>query len=150
MFVREPIVLLLSLLSGFSDALVFTFIEAFGKLFSQWNFTTVDIGLAFIPVIVGYVIAALSYIVIPIRRDNKLRKRHSERLSPESRLWWLLFCTFCVMKVICILSDVFSVGPLLPIGLFGVAWTSFGPPITPWIAPMIFIALFGIANVSRV
>lgn len=40
-----------------------------------------------------------------------------------------------------------QVGPLLPIGLFGVAWTSFGPPTTPWIAPMIFIGLFGIANV---
>jgi hypothetical protein len=43
---------------------------------------------------------------------------------------------------------VIQVGPLLSIGLFGVAWTSFGPPTTPWIAPMIFIALFGIANVS--
>lgn len=42
---------------------------------------------------------------------------------------------------------VHIVGPLLPIGLFGVAWTSYGPPITPWVAPMIFIALFGVANV---
>jgi hypothetical protein len=92
MFIREPIVLLLSLLSGFSDALVFTFIEAFNKLFSQWNFTTVDVGLAFIPIIVGYVIAALSYIIFPIRRDNKLRREgHAHRLTPESRLWWLLF-----------------------------------------------------------
>lgn len=92
MFIREPIVLLLSLLSGFSDALVFTFIEAFNKLFSQWSFTTVDIGLAFIPVIVGYVVAALSYIIFPIRRDNKIRRRTcSQGLAPESRLWWLLF-----------------------------------------------------------
>jgi drug/metabolite transporter (DMT)-like permease len=98
MFIREPIVLLLSLLSGFSDALVFTFIEAFHKLFSQWNFTTVDIGLAFIPVIVGYTIAALSYIIVPIRRDNKLRRGGGQNPTPESRLWWLLFRTFCVVE----------------------------------------------------
>lgn len=95
MFIREPIVLLLSLLSGFSDALVFTFIEAFGILFRQWKFTTVDIGLAFIPIIIGYVFAAGSYLVFPVRRDNKLR-RQGKTLTPESRLWWLLFraCTF--------------------------------------------------------
>lgn len=98
MFIREPIVLLLSLLSGFSDALVFTFIEAFNKLFSQWNFTTVDIGLAFIPVIVGYVIAAVSYIIFPIRRDNKLRRGHGKNPTPESRLWWLLFRAFRVVR----------------------------------------------------
>lgn len=39
--------------------------------------------------------------------------------------------------------------PLLPIGLFGFAWTSLGPPnISHWIAPMIFSACIAIANVS--
>lgn len=36
MFVREPIVLWLSLLSGFSDALIFTFIEAFTPVYAQY------------------------------------------------------------------------------------------------------------------
>lgn len=36
MFLREPIVLCLSLLSGFSDALIFTFLEGFNPVFSQW------------------------------------------------------------------------------------------------------------------
>lgn len=49
MFITEPIVLCLSLLSGFSDALIFTFLEAFTPVFKQWGFNTVDIGLAFIP-----------------------------------------------------------------------------------------------------
>lgn len=35
----EPIVLCLSLLSGFSDALIFTFLDAFGAVFGQWGFT---------------------------------------------------------------------------------------------------------------
>ena len=38
--------------------------------------------------------------------------------------------------------------PLEPIGLFGFAWTSLGPKSgIPWIAPMIFSCLVGIANV---
>ena len=49
MFIREPIVLCLSLLSGFSDALIFTFLESFKPVFKQWDFTTVQVGLAFIP-----------------------------------------------------------------------------------------------------
>ncbi len=49
MFVREPIVLCCSLLSGFSDALIFTFLEAFTPVYSQWGFTTEQLALAFIP-----------------------------------------------------------------------------------------------------
>ena len=48
MFIREPIVLCLSLLSGFSDALIFTFLESYQPVFEQWNFTPVQQGLCFI------------------------------------------------------------------------------------------------------
>ena len=47
MFVREPIVLWLSLLSGFSDALIFTFLDSFQPVFAQWGFRKTEIGLAF-------------------------------------------------------------------------------------------------------
>lgn len=49
MFFREPIVLCLSLLSGFSDALIFTFLESFKPVFKQWDFSIIETGLAFIP-----------------------------------------------------------------------------------------------------
>ena len=49
MFAREPIVLFLSLLSGFSDALIFTFLESFTPVFSLWGFNKIQVGLAFIP-----------------------------------------------------------------------------------------------------
>lgn len=49
MFFTEPIVLWLSLLSGFSDALIFTFLESFQKVYKQWGFGTIGISLAFIP-----------------------------------------------------------------------------------------------------
>jgi len=49
MFIREPIVLWLSLLSGFSDALIFTFLQSYKPVYKQWGFGTVEVGLAFIP-----------------------------------------------------------------------------------------------------
>ncbi|KAI0033653.1 major facilitator superfamily domain-containing protein [Vararia minispora EC-137] len=127
MFLREPIVLWLSLLSGFSDALIFTFLESYTPVFKQWGFDEATTGLAFIPIMVGYFIAWFSFFPF-IRRDIKIRERDPEALPPEARLYWLLWTA-----------------PLEPIGLFGFAWTSLGPPI-PWIAPLLFSSLIGIAN----
>ncbi|KAI9717840.1 MAG: hypothetical protein M1828_007079 [Chrysothrix sp. TS-e1954] len=131
MFVTEPIVLTLSLLSGFSDALVFMFIQSFSLVYKQWNFSTVDVGLSFIPILVGYIIAYISF--IPAFRRNARERRSKpgdEQAQYESRLWWLLYTA-----------------PCLPIGLIGFAWTSTGPPIH-WIGSSIFAAVIGIANYS--
>jgi MFS family permease len=131
MFLTEPIVLTLSLLSGFSDALIFMFIQSFSLVYKQWNFSTVDLGLAFIPILAGYFIAWFSFIPI-IKRNIKERREHpdDEKAQYESRLWWLLYTA-----------------PCLPIGLVGFAWTSTGPPIH-WIGSMVFAAIVGIANYS--
>jgi len=129
MFLTEPIVLVLSLLSGFSDALIFMFIQSFGLVYQQWGFSTPQVGLAFISIGVGYLLAWLSFFPA-IKRNIKQReaKPNDERVQFEGRLWWLLFTA-----------------PCLPIGLIGFAWTIQGPPI-PWIASMIFAAVVGIAN----
>ncbi|CAI7620538.1 hypothetical protein N7533_012825 [Penicillium manginii] len=128
MFFREPIVLCLALLSGFSDALIFTFLQSYTPVYKQWGFNTIEIGLAFIPILVGYFIAYFSFIPW-IAKHNRDRERDPDGLQPEARLYWLLF-----------------VAPLLSIGLFGFAWTSLGPPHVHWIAPMIFSSLIAIAN----
>ncbi|KAK0928214.1 hypothetical protein LTR91_009670 [Friedmanniomyces endolithicus] len=131
MFVTEPIVLVLSLLSGFSDALIFMFIQSFTLVYAQWNFSTVAVGLAFIPIGVGYFIAWALFIPA-IRRNIKEREANpeSEKAQYESRLWFLLYTA-----------------PCLPIGLIGFAWTIQGPPIH-WIGSMVFSAIIGIANYS--
>ena len=131
MFLTEPIVLTLSLLSGFSDALIFMFIQSFTLVYTQWNFGTVEQGLSFLPILVGYFIAWFSFIPV-IRRNIKARKEHpdDEKIQYESRLWWLLYTA-----------------PCLPIGLIGFAWTSLGPPVH-WIGSSIFAAIVGIANYS--
>jgi len=129
MFIREPIVLFLSLLSGFSDALIFTCIESFTLVFKQWNFDTVQIGLTFIAIVIGYILAYLMFIP-DLSRQRYIRHKHGDASRlPERRLLLLLF-----------------IAPLETIGLFGFAWTSMGPAYTPWIAPLIFVCLIAIAN----
>ena len=130
MFLTEPIVLVLSLLSGFSDALVFMFVQSFAIVYEQWDFSVVAIGLSFIPIGIGYIIAWLAFIPA-IRRNiaERRQKPDDERAQYESRLWFLLFTA-----------------PCLPIGLFGFAWTVL--PSVHWIGSMIFSAIIGIANYS--
>ena len=131
MFVTEPIVLVLSLLSGFSDALIFMFIQSFAIVYDQWGFSTPAIGLSFCSIGVGYIIAWLAFIPA-IRRNIKERLNNpdDERAQYESRLKFLLWTA-----------------PCLPIGLFGFAWTVLGPPVH-WIGSMVFAAIVGIANYS--
>lgn len=97
-------------------------------MFAKWNFTTAETGLAFIPINLGYVMGFFSFFPT-IRNQRRIRKETPDVLTPEIRLWWLLWTA-----------------PLEPIGLFGFAWTSLGPPYTHWIAPMIFEVLIAIAN----
>ncbi|TDZ66047.1 Efflux pump atB [Colletotrichum trifolii] len=129
MFLTEPIVLVLSLLSGFSDALIFMFIQSFALVYEQWNFDAVQVGLAFVPIGIGYAIAWALFIPA-IKRNMSQRAKfpQDEKAQYESRLWFLLWTA-----------------PCLPIGLIGFAWTIQGPPIH-WIGSMIFASIVGIAN----
>lgn len=115
MFVREPIVLSMSLLSGFSDALIFTFQEGFVLVYEQWGFNTLQLGWTFLPVNIGYLLAYASYFPWIARDRRAFKKDGPDAVSPERRLWWLLF-----------------LAPLEAIGLFGFAWTSLGPPKVHW------------------
>lgn len=130
MFIREPIVLCLSMLSGFSDAIIFIFLEGSSPVYDQWNFNVLAKAWAFIPINLAYFIAYFSYLPW-IWKDERTRKaKGSNDYLPERRLKWLLW-----------------VAPLEPIGLIGFAWTSLGPGRgVHWIAPMIFSCLIGIAN----
>ncbi|KAJ6092833.1 Major facilitator superfamily domain general substrate transporter [Penicillium sp. IBT 16267x] len=128
MFLREPIVLFLSLLSGFSDALIFIFTESFTLVFEQWNMSTLAIGMTFGSILLGYIIAYLMFLPDVYRQIQTRRKHGAASRYAERRLLLLLF-----------------IAPLEPIGLLGFAWTSMGPPI-PWIAPLIFACLIAMAN----
>ncbi|KAK3109531.1 hypothetical protein LTR53_017130 [Teratosphaeriaceae sp. CCFEE 6253] len=125
----EPIVFCLSLLSGFSDALIFVGLESFGLVLSMWHFSSSQVGLAFTGLMIGYGIAYALY-MWDYRKQRALMQGDTANMSPERRLRLLLY-----------------VVPLEPIGLFGFAWCSLGPGAgVHWIAPLIFTALIGIAN----
>ncbi|KAJ5665450.1 uncharacterized protein N7477_007898 [Penicillium maclennaniae] len=128
MFLREPIVLFLSLLSGFSDALIFVFTESFTLVFGQWNMSTLAVGMTFGSILIGYIIAYIIFLPDIYRQISLRRKQGAASRLAERRLLLLLF-----------------IAPLEPIGLLGFAWTSMGPPI-PWIAPLIFACLIAMAN----
>lgn len=129
MFLREPIVLFLSLLSGFSDALIFVFTQSFTLVWAQWGFSTLATGMTFGSILIGYFLAYFLYLP-DIWRQQQIRHAHGNAVRlPERRLLLLLF-----------------VAPLEPIGLFGFAWTTMGPAYNPWIAPLIFACLIAMAN----
>ncbi|KAK5136060.1 hypothetical protein LTR08_004110 [Meristemomyces frigidus] len=125
----EPIVTALSLFSGFSDALIFIGLNSFGLVLKQWNFTTIQVGLSFFPLLIGYAVAFILF-VWRYHYDREVMDGDENRIRPERRLWLLLW-----------------LAPLEAIGLFGFAWTSLGPDHNVhWIAPLLFVLLIGIAN----
>lgn len=131
MFATEPIVLFLSLLSGFSDALIFICMESFTLVYQQWNFSATTCGLAFIPVMIGYFVAYGIHLPDIARQQFLMKTQGEDSRYAERRMLLLLF-----------------LAPLEAIGLFGFAWTSMGPSHNPWIAPMIFTVLIAVANYS--
>ena len=129
MVITEPIVLVLSLLSGFSDALIFMFIQSFAIVYAQWDFKPWAIGIAFCGIGIGYLAAWLSFFPAIKRNINRRAKfPGNEREQYEGRLWWLLYTA-----------------PCLPIGLIIFAWTCTGPPLH-WIGSLIASAIVGVAN----
>ncbi|EMC98370.1 hypothetical protein BAUCODRAFT_121245 [Baudoinia panamericana UAMH 10762] len=127
--IMEPIVRYLSLLSGFSDALIFIGLDSFGMVLKQWHFNHLTIGLSFIALLLSY-IAAYFWFFYDYKKQGKMMRNEPDKFTPERRLWLLLF-----------------VAPLLSIGLFGFAWASLGPRShIPWILPILFTVPIGIAN----
>ena len=127
--ITEPIVTFLSLLSGFSDALIFTGLDSFALVLSKWNFTVIQTGLAFIPLLLGYLVAYGMFLPM-YRRDRYVMKGVLTRMKPEQRLQLLLWLV-----------------PLEALGLFGFAWSALGPDANiHWMVPLIFVLLVGIAN----
>ncbi|KAH8204117.1 hypothetical protein TruAng_001669 [Truncatella angustata] len=130
MFFTEPIVAVLSLLSGFSDALIFMGFQSFGLVYKIWGFTPSQVGLTFIAIGLGYFLAYLSYIPAIKRNMNQRRQDPgNEFANYEGRMWWLMYTA-----------------PCLPIGLVMFAWTS--DASLHWILPVIASGIIGIANYS--
>jgi MFS family permease len=126
MLLCEPIVLCLSLLSGFADALIFSFFESYGYVFKQWNFTPTQTSMVLIALAGSYIIGYFAFYPV-ISRHNAQREK-GEALPPEARLKALLWHVV-----------------LLPIGLLICAFVATGPPLH-WSGVVVASILVGIAN----
>ncbi|KAH8889589.1 MFS general substrate transporter, partial [Thozetella sp. PMI_491] len=148
MLATEPIVICLSLLSGFADALIFMCVQSFGTVYAQWWGTVKDdagvlhadpwkIGLTFVPIGLAYLVSWATFLPA-IKKNIRDRKRVQEDLEAdakkrahvnyEGRMWWLLWTA-----------------PWLVIGLVIFSATSGGPP-THWMGTMVGSFMIGIAN----
>ncbi|KAI1739696.1 major facilitator superfamily domain-containing protein [Xylaria scruposa] len=131
MLITEPIVLSLSGLSGFSDAIVFMQIQSMNLVYKQWDFNSWQIGLAFVPIAIGYLIAWMIFIPTFWCGQRRREKRpNNEWAQFESRL-----------------QPLMPLSILLPLGLGIFAYGSKGPPLH-WSISMIGTGLIGIANYS--
>lgn len=113
-FIREPIVLSLSILSSILDALIFVFTESFTLVFKQWGFNTVQCGLTFITIFIGYLLTYAIFLPDLARQLYVRSKDGDVSRIPERRILFLLF-----------------LAPLEKIGFYGFAWTSMDPEYTP-------------------
>lgn len=132
MYLFEPIVLCLSLLSGFSDALIFIFMQGFGPVYTKYGFGNTATGLIFVAIMISYIIAYALHFIDVWRQIIVLKREGDAARLAERRLLLLLF-----------------LAPLEPIGLFIFGWTSLGPEKgIPWIAPTLGATCVGVANFS--
>lgn len=125
MLTTDPIVACLSLISGFSDALIFTFLFALPMVMKQWQFNAWQTGLCFVPIFIGYLMTWAFWKFVVIRYWSKRLDRLNAK--PELRLQWLLWTA-----------------PLLPASMILFAWTARSG--YPWICPVILLTFVGVAN----
>lgn len=77
-------------------------------------------------------LACMFFVPFYLNDSKKMREAGGEHgIKPERRMKPLLWLVL-----------------LEPIGLFAFAWCSLGPPEVHWIAPLIFVAMIGIANLA--
>lgn len=132
MLLTEPIVTFLSLLSGFSDGLIFTFEESFSFVYpSNWGFGNTATGLAFLCINIAYFIGCGLHYIDVARQRHVINRYGDDSRHAERRMLLLLF-----------------LAPFEPIGLIGFAWTTWKPYKIPWIASMLFGACIAVANYS--
>ncbi|KAF1983308.1 putative bicyclomycin resistance protein [Aulographum hederae CBS 113979] len=112
MLFSEPIVAFLSLYTGFTFAVLFTFFAAFPIVFSGvYGFTPSQTGLTFLAVGLGVCIASTTAIIwdrtLYQKQHRKVIAAGGAFVAPEYRLYAAMFGSFGV-----------------PIGLFWFAWTA--------------------------
>lgn len=120
----EPVVLFINLYIALVYAIIYLWFECFPILFvGTYDFTLVELGLAYLSLLVGTVLACFIY-VITVRQVFTKRMLRGDEIFPE------IFIPFAIIASV-----------LMPIGIFILAFT--GTKSIHWIAPLFGAAIFG-------
>ncbi|KAF7595576.1 hypothetical protein BBP40_005611 [Aspergillus hancockii] len=130
MLVREPIVGLCSLYTGFNFAVLFCFLASFPLVFqTTYGFSPGQSGLVFIGIAVGCIVGAILCIIVDHVVTKKAQAtRPGVPMEPEQRLWGAMLGSL-----------------VMPGALFWFAWTA--RPGVHWIVSIIASGFFGCANI---
>ncbi|CAI6331964.1 unnamed protein product [Periconia digitata] len=127
LLIFEPMCLMLSLLSALLLGILYLFFGAFPLVFqTNHNFTTSEIGLSFLGLLVGMLTGIACDPFWRGRYEELVRKNEEKGggSEPEYRLVTTIVGAWVV-----------------PVGLFGFGWTTYTH--VHWIVPIIFSAVFG-------
>lgn len=122
---RQPLVSLLSIYTGFAFAMMFSFFGSYSFVFlTIYHFTPQQIGLTFIGILVGFIFAVLTFGVFDATLYTKASAEADGKPAPEHRLYSAMLGSI-----------------LLPIGLFWFAWAP--RESVHWIVPVLAGVPFG-------
>lgn len=129
MFV-EPLVALLSIYTGFSFAMMFSFFGSYNYVFqSVYHFNQKEVGLTFLGILVGFIFAVMSFGIFDATLYRRASVRANAQPAPEHRLYAAMLGSI-----------------MLPIGLFWFAWSP--SQDVHWIVPVLAGVPFGMGTLS--
>lgn len=127
MLFTEPIVALISLYNAFSFAVLFAFFAAYPYVFEKvYGFTIDQVGLAFIGILIGTLLALLTFVIIDktVYAKIKMKCEPGTIPPPEERLYSSMLGSFGI-----------------PVALFWFAWSARAD--VHWISPILAGVPFG-------
>lgn len=125
MYFVQPLVAFLSIYTGFSFAMMFSFFGSYNYVFqSVYHFTQKEVGLTFLGILVGFIFAIASFGIFDATLYAKAARKANGHPAPEYRLYAALLGSF-----------------MLPIGLFWFAWAP--RKDVHWIVPVMAGVPFG-------
>lgn len=126
----QPLVAFLSIYTGFSFAMMFSFFGSYNYVFqSVYGFNQKEIGLTFLGILVGFMFAVISFGIFDATLYARASRRANDNPAPEHRLYAAMLGSI-----------------MLPIGLFWFAWAP--AKDVHWIVPVLAGVPFGMGSLS--
>lgn len=155
MLITEPIVAFFSLYISMNFGILFSFFASFPLVYSQvYGFNSGQVGLAFLPIMVGCTIATLTCVfcdrflyqreAMRVRGSDRSGKNLRDEQAASSQSWEVQPAMKALVEPEHRLYSAMLGGIGLPIGLFWFAWTARSD--VHWASPVVSTILFSWGN----